>query len=172
MKRFRIPLVLGNGIDVLGIVVGIYLLVAGFDINTVPLRFLVYLLSWMCLVFFPHCLAHFAVGRLVGVRFTHYLLGKSSITELRLPVISALSSAIPLLTLKIDHGALKSVGPGARAVMFASGAVVSMILPFLVVVVSIGRLPVIWSVGLLLISVVNICFDLYYSPRAGDFSRI
>ena len=100
------------------------------------------------------------------------MLGKSSITKLRLPVISAVSSMIPLLTLKIDGGSLRSVSPGARAVMFASGAVVSMILPFLAVVVSIGRLPVIWSAGLFLISVANVCLDLYYSPRAGDLSRI
>jgi hypothetical protein len=172
LKQFRIPLVLGNGIEVLGIIAGIYLLMAGSDINTVPLRFLIYLLSWVCLVFFPHCLAHFAVGRLVGVRFTHYLLGKSSITKLRLPVITAVSSVIPLLTLKIDRGSLRSVGPGARAVMFASGAIVSMVLPFLPVVVSVGRLPAIWSVCLLLLSIANICFDLYYSPRAGDLSRI
>jgi hypothetical protein len=165
-------LVIGNGIEVLGIAVGVYLLVAASSINAVPLRFLVYLISWVCLVFFPHCLAHFAVGRLVGVRFTHYTLGKSSITKLRLPVISSVSSMIPLLTLKIDPGSLWSVSPGARAVMFASGAVVSMILPFLAVVASIGRLPVIWSVGLFIISLANVCFDLYYSPRAGDLSRI
>jgi len=165
-------LVLGNGIEVLGIAVGVYLLVAASSINAVPLRFLVYLISWVCLVFFPHCLAHFAVGRLVGVRFTYYTLDKSSITKLRLPIISSVSSMIPLLTLKIDRGSLRSVSPGARAVMFASGAVVSMILPFLAVVASIGRLPVIWSVALFLISVANVCFDLYYSPRAGDLSRI
>jgi hypothetical protein len=152
-------------------VAGVYLLVVASSINAVPLRFLVYLIFWVCLVFFPHCLAHFVVGRLVGVRFTHYVLGKSSITKLRLPVISSVSSMIPL-TLKIDGGSLRSVSPGARAVMFASGAVVSMILPFLAVVVSIGRLPVMWSAGLFLISVANVCLDLYYSPRAGDLSRI
>ena len=156
----------------LGITVGICLLVAASGIHAIPLRFFVYLISWACLVFFPHCLAHFVVGRLVGVRFTCYVLGKSSITKLRLPVISSVSSAIPLLTLKIDHGSLRSVSPGARTVMFASGAAVSMILPFLPVVISIGRLPIIWVIGLFLISIANICLDLYYSPIAGDLSRI
>jgi hypothetical protein len=56
--------------------------------------------------------------------------------------------------------------------MFASGAVVSMILPFLVVVVAIGNLPMIWSLALALLSVANVSFDLYYSPKAGDLSRI
>ena len=163
---------LGNGIEVLGIAVGVYFLVAASNINVVPLRFLVYLLSWACLVFFPHCLAHFAVGRLVGVRFTHYVLGKSSITKLRLPVISSVSSTIPLLTLKIDSGSLRLVSPSARTVMFASGAIVSMILPFLAVAVPIGHLPVLWSVGLFLVSVANVCLDLCYSPITGDLSRI
>jgi hypothetical protein len=172
LKRFRIPLLLGNGIEVLGIVVGVYLLVASSDINIIPLRFLIYLLSWVCLFFFPHCIAHFVVGRLVGVRFTHYVLGKSSMSKLRLPVISTFASAIPLLTLKIDRGSLRSVGPGARAVMFASSAVVSMILPFLAAVISIGRLLLNWSVVLFLISVANVCFDLCYGSRVGGLSRI
>ena len=158
--------------EVLGIAIGIYLLAAASSINAVTLRFILYLVSWACLIFFPHCLAHFVVGRLVGVQFIHYVIGKSSITKLRLPVISSVSSAIPLLTLKVDHVSLVSVTPGARAVMFASGAAVSMILPFIPVVVSIGHLPTIWSTILFLISIANVCFDLYYSPRAGDLSRI
>jgi hypothetical protein len=148
------------------------LIVVAPDVNGALVRFLFYLISWLCLLFFPHCLAHFIVGRLAGVRFSHYVIGKSSITKLRLPVISAVAVIFPLLKLRIDRRSLRSVNDGARAATFASGAVASMILPFLVPVVSFGRLPVAWSLGLILLSLANVCFDLYYSPKAGDLSRI
>lgn len=153
MARNKIPLVLGSGIEIVDIVVAIYLIVAAPDINNVLVRFLAYLLCWACLVFFPHCLAHFAIGRLLGVRFTSYTLSKSPVAKLRLPVISAAASVIPVLGLKIDQSSLASVSRGTRAVMFASGAAGSMIFPFFVVVASIGRLPTILSGGLLLLSV-------------------
>lgn len=172
MPRIKIPLVLGNAIEILGIVVAISLIVVAPDMNGTFVRFLFYLTSWLCLLFFPHCLTHFIVGRLAGVRFSHYVIGKSSITKLRLPVVSAVAAVFPLLKLRIDKRSLRSVNDGARAATFASGAVASMILPFLVPVVAFGRLPVAWSLGLLLLSLANACFDLYYSPKAGDLSRI
>jgi len=147
-------------------------MVAATDLSDPLEMFAVYFLSWICLVFFPHCLAHYIVGRLVGVRFSHYAIGKSSITKLGLPLVSSFASALPLLTLKIERRSLRSVSHGARAVMFASGATASMILPFLVVVVSFEHLPLALSLALVLISVANLGFDLYYSPRAGDISRI
>jgi hypothetical protein len=162
---------LGNGLEIIGVLVAILLVVVAPDIDDILLRFLAYLLSWGCLVFFPHCLAHFITGRLVGVRFTHYLVSRSPITKLKLPIISEVMSKVPLLGLKIDRRSLKSASRGARAVMFASGAAASMILPFFVVVASLGRLPTISSGVLLLLSIGNLAFDLYYSPKAGDISR-
>jgi hypothetical protein len=56
--------------------------------------------------------------------------------------------------------------------MFASGATASMLLPFIVFAVSVGRLPAILAGVLLVLSVANLVFDLYYSPKAGDLSRV
>jgi len=172
LTQVKIPLILGNSIEILGIAGAIWLIVVAPDINSVLLRFSTYLLSWACLVFFPHCLAHFVTGRLAGVRFTHYLLSKSPMARLEVPIISVVASKIPVLGLKIDQSSLGSVSRGARAVMFVSGAAASMIFPFMVVVASFGRLPAILNGGLLFLSTANVAFDLYYSPRAGDISRI
>ena len=172
MARRKIPLILGNVIEILGVAVAILLIVAASGVNSALVRFLFYLISWACLVFFPHCLTHFVVGRLVGVRFRHYIVGKSSITKLRLPVVSAVATLFLLLELRVDRRSLGSLSGGARAATFASGATASMIFPFLVPVVAFRHLPAVWSFALLLLSLANVCFDLYYSPKAGDLSRI
>jgi hypothetical protein len=172
LRRIKIPLVLGNGVEILGIAVAIYLVLKAPQVGDIFLRFFLYLISWGCLEFFPHCLAHFVVGRLVGAGFAHYFFGKSSITRLRSRVLNAVASAVPVLTLKIDQNSLRSVTHGGRAALYASGAAASMILPFFVAVASLGRLPIGLSVVLLLLSAGNVAFDLYYSPKVGDISRI
>lgn len=172
MTRLKIPLAIGNSVEILGVAAGVYLLVVAPDISSVPLRFLVYLISWGCMVFFPHCLAHFVTGRLVGVRFNYYLLTRSPVVKLKLPLISTVASTLPILGLRIDRSSLGSVGRGARAVMFASGAAASMIFPFFPVAASIGSLPVILSGVLFVLSAANVLFGLYYSPKLGDISRI
>jgi hypothetical protein len=168
----RIPLLLGNAIEILGIAVAISVIVVAPDISSLPLRFLTYLFAWVCLLFFPHCLSHYVTGRLVGVRFTHYLVSNSPVAKLGLPVISRVTAKIPMLGVRADQRSLKLVSRGVRVVMFTSGAAASMIFPFFAAVASLGRLPSLLSGLLLLLSVGNVAFDLYYSPRAGDISRI
>lgn len=170
--RMKIPLILGQAIEILGVVFAFSLLVIAAQFSSTFLRFLLYLVSWGSFVFFPHSLMHYVVGRLVGVRFKYYFVSKSAIGKLKLPLISAVASGLPVLGLKVDRVSLRSVSRGGRAVMFVSGAVASMILPFFVVMASFNQVPYTMSLILLLISAGNAAFDLYYSPRAGDISRV
>ena len=162
---------LGNVVELGGIFFALYLTYIAPDVPVVLLRFFLYLISWGCLVFFPHGLAHFVVGRLVGVRFHYYFLGRSAITKLKLPILPAVASRLPVLTLIVDRASLQLVKRGGRAVMFFSGAAASMIFPFFVAVASFGRLPLSLSYILVVLSAGNVIFDLYYSPKAGYISR-
>ncbi len=167
----RISLLVGNLIEVTGILLGICLIALAAVIPMMPLTFLLYLGAWFCLLFFPHSLTHYIVGRLVGVKFRYYSFGKSSVSKLRLSLLNLFASRLVVLTLKVDQTSLRSVTPSRRSIMFSSGAVASMVLPFLAAIASFGHLPLPLSVFILLISVVNLAFDLYYSPKAGDISR-
>jgi hypothetical protein len=172
MARLRIPIGVGNAVEVLGILLAFYLLLTAARAPSTLLRFLLYAISMGCLEFFPHGLAHYLTGRLVGVRFKYYFLAKSSATKLKLPLLSELANQFPVLALKIEPESLRSASGGKRAMMFASGAAASMILPFIAPVASIGRVPALISGILFFVAVANVGFDLYYSPKAGDLSRI
>ena len=110
-----------------------------------------------------HDLAHWVVGRMVGIRFTAYFLKK------------------PLLTpgLKIDYASYLRTSPGSRAWMHASGAIVSKIAPFAVFVAvylphrSAGYdLFPSWSLwAILAIGVVQIITDIVFSTRKSDWKR-
>lgn len=171
MPRLKIPLLLGNVVEILGLVFAVYLIVMASIATQVILRFLLYLVSCACLVFFPHGLSHYVVGRFVGIRFRYYYLGKSAVRKLKLPLVSNVASKVPILTLKIDQGTLLSASPQRRVATLAAGAIASMLLPFISFVASLGRLPVEFSAALFLICVLNLLFDMFYSPKAGDIAR-
>ncbi len=171
LAKRRISLLLGNLTEVAGVLFGISLIALAPAVTTIPLTFLLYLMAWFCLLFFPHGLAHYFVGVLVGVRFRHYSFGRSSISKLRMRFLGVFASKLVVLTLRVDQASLRSVSPLRRRIMFSSGAVASMVLPFFAAAASIGHLPSALSALLLLISVANLAFDLYYSPKAGDISR-
>jgi len=172
LARLKLPTIVGNTVEVLGILFAFCLLLTASSVLSTSLRFLLYLIAMGAFVFFPHGLAHYITGRLVGVRFKYYFLTKSAVSKLKLPLFSTLANQLPVLALKIDRASLRSVSNGRRAVMFASGAVASMVLPFIVPVASIGRVPLVFSVVLFLVGAANAAFDLYYSPKAGDISKI
>jgi hypothetical protein len=147
--------------------VGLALIVVVPRVKLFPVDALLVLVAWFCLWFFSHDLAHHIVGRVVGVRFRYYFLGRSTITKLSLPIVSNLLRVVPVLGLKIDRSSLRSVSPNRARAMYGSGALFSMFLPWVVI-------PAGFEVGLLvgillaLLTVANDVFTLYFSPRVGD----
>lgn len=137
-----------------------------------PLANLVLLVVvWVCLWYFPHCLVHFIVGRIGGIAFTHYVIGKSALVKLRLPYVTKLLSYLPVLGIRIDRSSLSRSTPTVRKLMFQSGAYASMLLPNLTILDSLIYSAPTTSALLIVMSVVNVAVTLYYSPRAGDMWR-
>lgn len=150
---------------------GLALLVVAPRTRLFPLDALFILVAWFCFWFFSHDLAHHIVGRIVGVSFRYYFLGRSAITKMSLPIASNLLRAVPVLGLKIDKSSLSSISPNSVRAMYASGAVSSMLLPWLVV-------PTGYAIGfpvgflLTILTVANDVFTLYFSPQVGDIHQV
>lgn len=167
----RLSLPQGASLCTFGVLVGIALLVLSPRVKLFPLDVLFILAAWFCFWFFSHDLAHHIVGRIVGVSFRYYFLGRSAITKMGLPVASTLLRAIPVLGLKIDKPSLNSISPSNVRAMYASGALSSMFLPWLVVPTGYAiSLPV--GFLLTMLTVANDVFTLYFSPQVGDFHQV
>jgi len=171
LAKTRIPTAVGNLVEVAGILFAMYLILTAPKLIALPLKLLLYMIAWVCFLFFPHCLTHYVVGRLVGVKFRYYSLGKSSVYKLRISFLSMVASRSRVLTLNVDRASLQSAGGRGCIAMFSSGAVASMILPFIVAFASFRDLPLVLSGFLLFLSAANFAFDLYFSPKVGDISR-
>jgi len=171
MPRRKIPLALGLIIGVLGTLVGFYLVFLARQVAQTFWSFALYVVAWGCLIFFPHDLTHFVTGRLVGVRFQYYLIGKSPLSKLKVPVLSGAASRLPVLVIKVDPSSLRGASPGRRAVTFASGAIASMVLPFFPAVASFGHIDPVATTVLFALSISNAVLDAYLSPKVGDLHR-
>src|SRR5256712_72433 len=160
----------GSSLCAVGLLAGLTLLVVVPHVKLFPVDLLFIFAAWFCFWFFSHDLAHHIVGRIVGVSFRYYFLGRSAITKMSLPIASNLLRAVPVLGLKIDKSSLNSISPNNVRAMYVSGAVSSMLLPWVVVPTGYA---ISFPVGILLtiLTLANDVFTLYFSPQAGDIHQ-
>jgi len=127
------------------------------------------LTSWFCFWFFSHCLAHFVVGSVLGVRFRFYFVGKSSLLKLNLPVVSSFPKYVPILGIKIEDARFRQVAARKRALMYASGVLASMIFPIMTVLHALAYFSASITAFFTALTTLNILLTLLLSSKAGDF---
>lgn len=169
--RRRIPLWAGNSIEVIGIFLGAMMLYLVDFLYNPLLRLLGLFVSWLCFWYFTHCLAHYVVGRALGVNFLYYYIGRSSLVKLNLKSISFLMNFVPVLGIKIDKSSFKNVSRHRKAATYASGALASMLTPLIPFIYSAIYLDIFTTLAFGVITFGNIIFTLYFSSKIGDLFR-
>jgi hypothetical protein len=164
--RLRFPAALGVIVDVAGTAVGIGLIALTLVPSVPgsapvwaysPWRELVFLAGMGAIIGTSHTLAHWLVGALIGIRFTHWF----SVPPLR-----------PQPGFKTDYASYLRAPAAARAWMHASGAIVTKVVPFAVYpfALSAGLEP--WAIWLILaVGVIQLITDVTLSTRASDWKR-
>lgn len=138
MKFLRLPVWAGNLASLALMGLGAYLLLAAkqgslfgfalYDFSTPLLNFALAALlqvgGALLLFLFSHCFAHWFVGRLLGIRFTHYFVGTSSIARL-LPLPDLLQELLVIPGIAVDEESQRTAGRRRLAAMYAAGPVLS-----------------------------------------------
>lgn len=123
-----------------------------------PVRSVVFLGGFGALAVSTHSLSHWLVGRAMGMRFTHYFLG---------------GPPPPRPGLKIDYSTYLRVPPRRRAIMHASGAVVTKLIPFALVPVAAAQRQPRWLIGLLVLAGAGqIATDVVFSTKTSDWKKV
>jgi len=153
--RMRLPIGVGAGALTLGTLLGVAAVVVAARLEHVP-QAIVLLAGFVLLLLSTHALAHLVVGRLFGIGFTHvFVAGRP-----------------PEPGVKIDYASYLRTPPMRRAVMHASGAVVSKIVPFALIPVAM-RMDAWPGVSWILaaIGVISIFADVFLSTKVSDWKR-
>lgn len=162
----RLPAAFGVVLDLGGVAVGIALIYVSSHwfgvslpqpLGSSPWRELIFLAGFGAVLGMSHTLAHWIVGRLMGINFTHFFI----VPPLR-----------PQPGFKIDYASYLRTPAYQRAWMHASGAIVTKVVPFAVYPFAIGDGLQPWAVWTILaIGVIQIFTDLFLSVRASDWKK-
>jgi len=117
----------GNLIQLVGIGLGCILLWFSAQPNSIPLHVTAMIAGYLLVYFTSHSSAHYVVGRLGGIKFTHYTVGGSTHAASYPPVIRQIFERLPFFAAHIDSQSLKSAYPTTKALMFGAGIVSTVV---------------------------------------------
>lgn len=153
--RLVIPVGIATVLAVLASMFGLGLVV--FATAADGWAWLPFLVGTGTLIGATHGLGHLVVGYLGGIRFTAWFVGRNR----------------PQPGVKTDYATYLRATPRARALMHASGAIVTKTIPFLLLPLTL-LMPAIggWVAMLLLtLGVVQIIADIVWSTKSSDWAK-
>jgi hypothetical protein len=152
----RVPIGLGTALMVIGTLVGLILIGWAYRLTSTAQGFA--LVGGTVVLLVPtHGLAHLVVGRLQGMRFTHWFIGK--VTR-------------PQPGVKVDYATYLRVPARRRAWMHAAGAIVTKLIPFLSLGAGWAMNAPGWAMALLaVLAVGQIITDTVWSTKASDWKK-
>jgi len=118
----RLPVAVGNLVQVAGIVGGVLLiLLAGAIRHMTALSVILAVLGILAVYLCSHAIAHWLVGRLVGLRFAYVGVRGTDHPEAYPPVLQQVMAATPMFTTVSTKRSRASASPRALAAYFAAG---------------------------------------------------
>jgi hypothetical protein len=156
--RPRFPVWFGNLVLLAGTAFGIGAMVVALRASDRALAGIALVVAGGIWTVSLHDLAHWAVGRLVGIRFTSYFIG---------------GPPPPRPGLKTDYATYLRAEAGARAWMHASGALATKAAPFIALAFFPASSAPAWAAWALLgMGVLTILTDVLFSRRLGDWKKV
>ena len=168
----RLSIVVGNAIQISGVVAAYLALGAARSAHSTIGAVVAMVAGWILLYFCCHAIAHWIVGRSLGIRFAFYTVGGTANPEGWPAGLRRLFEHLPFLGVQTEKASMQKASPIVRAIMWSAGVTSSAFVPTL------GALwawhsgapgsklfllvALFWAVGTLASN---------WTSRAGDFSK-
>ena len=132
-----------------------------------------FLLAQGVILYCIHCPSHYAVGRMVGIKFSGLVVGRSALRKSSSRAVRLIGERAVTPVLIVDRASLARASPLRRKAMFYSGVTASTAAPFLVALyASLTGDPLSTSTLIAVIVAIGyLTFNIFYSPRTGDIHR-
>lgn len=155
--RLRAPVWVGNAVLLAGVAAGLAAAILGRTASSPALSGALLVVAGGAWAVCLHSPTHWAVGRLMGLRFTDYFLG---------------GPPPPRPGLKSDYATYLRADPAGRAWMHASGAIATKLAPFLALAFWPGSGAPWWSAAALVaLGAFQIATDVVFSVRSSDWKK-
>src|SRR6266478_242344 len=168
----RLSIVSGNAIQLAGITVASLALAAARSTPSTAAAIFAMIAAWVLLYFFCHGIAHWAVGRLLGIRFAFYTIGGTGNPEGYPAGLRWVFEHLPFFGVQTDKPSMQAASPMAKAIMWSAGVTSSALVPTLGVICA-WRSGVPGSKLFLIFAVIWAIATLAsnWTSRTGDYSK-
>ena len=168
----RLSIFAGNALQLTGIAAASLFLAAARTAQSKPEAALAMIAAWVLLYFFCHGIAHWAVGRLVGIRFAFYTIGGTGNPEAYPPGLRWVFEHLPFFGVQTEKASMMAANPMAKAVMWSAGVTSSAVVPTLSAICA-RQAGVAGSKAFLIFAVVWALATLAsnWTSRTGDYSK-
>jgi hypothetical protein len=127
----RLSIVAGNSVQLLGLAAAYYALAAARSAHSATAAVVAMVVGWVLLYFSCHAIAHWLVGRILGIRFAFYTLGGTGNPEGWPAGLRWLFEHLPFLGVQTEKASMQNASPRARAIMWSAGVTSSAVVPTL-----------------------------------------
>src|ERR1019366_187375 len=123
----RLSIAVGNSLQIGGILAACFALSASRSAHSTAIAVITMVLAWVLLYFSSHAIAHWLVGRLVGIRFLFFTVGGTGNPQGWPPGLRWIFERLPFLGVQTEKLSMQKVSPAARALMWSAGVTSSAI---------------------------------------------
>lgn len=127
----RLSIAVGNIVQIAGILTACFALRMSRSAHSTTLAVIAMVLAWVLLYFSSHAIAHWFVGRLVGIRFLFYTVGGTGNPQGWPPGLRWIFEHLPFFGVQTEKLSMQKVSPAARGIMWSAGVTSSAIIPTL-----------------------------------------
>ncbi len=127
----RLSIVVGNLVQVAGLAGACFALTAARYAHSIIGAAVAMIVGWALLYFFCHAIAHWLVGRILGIRFAFYTVGGTGNPEGYPVGLRWLFEHLPFFGVQTEKGSMQSASPKAKAIMWSAGVTSSAVVPTL-----------------------------------------
>jgi hypothetical protein len=168
----RLSIAVGNTLQIGGILAACFALSASRSAHSTAIAVITMLLAWVLLYFSSHAIAHWLVGRVVGIRFLFYTVGGTGNPQGWPPGLRWIFERLPFFGVQTEKLSMQNVSPRAKVLMWSAGVTSSAIIPTLGAFWA-WRFGVPWSRSFFLFALFWALGTLAsnWTSRTGDYSK-
>jgi hypothetical protein len=127
----RLSIPAGNCLQAAGILAACLALCLAQSAQKPTLAVTAMVAAWVLLYFFAHGIAHWLVGRALGIRFLFYTVGGTGNPEAYPSGLRWIFEHLPFFGVQTEKVSVENASPMARALMWSAGVTSSALVPTL-----------------------------------------
>ncbi len=127
----RLSIIAGNTVQIAGLVAACLAIAAAGAAGSTAVAVIAMIVGWILLYFYCHGIAHWAVGRLLGIRFAFYTIGGTGNPEGWPVGLRWVFEHLPFFGVQTEKTSMQRASPMAKAIMWSAGVTSSAVVPAL-----------------------------------------